>query len=95
MHMEFRQIYGSQESDFPQWMKWENLELLPPVLREVVSGKDGGELGGWIQLYRYLIDFSVVVLLCYLWMECWLLELRLKFYVFPLLLLPQLTSTIH
>ena len=52
MHMELKQTYGAEESDFPEWMKWKELELLPSVLREIISGKDGEELGGWIPLYR-------------------------------------------
>ncbi|EEF42006.1 conserved hypothetical protein [Ricinus communis] len=50
MHVEFRQFYGSEESD-PQWMRWEELELLPSELREVTLGKDGSELGAWFPLY--------------------------------------------
>ena len=52
MHMEFRQFYGPERSSFPQWMGWEELELLPSALREVVLGKDGTELGAWLPLYR-------------------------------------------
>lgn len=55
MHMEIRQLFGPEESSFPQWMKWEVLKLLPSSLRRLVLGKDGGELGGWMPLYRYLI----------------------------------------
>lgn len=51
-HMELRQIYGAEESDFPQWLKWKDLELLHSALRERILGKDGGELGGWMPLYR-------------------------------------------
>ncbi|KAF2307047.1 hypothetical protein GH714_024523 [Hevea brasiliensis] len=51
MHMEFRHFYGSEESDSPQWMKWEELELLPSFLREMAIGQDGSELGGWMPLY--------------------------------------------
>uniref|UniRef100_A0A2N9I2M8 Beta-Casp domain-containing protein n=1 Tax=Fagus sylvatica TaxID=28930 RepID=A0A2N9I2M8_FAGSY len=51
MHMEFRQFYGPEVSSFPQWMRWEELELLPSALREVVLGKDGAELGAWMPLY--------------------------------------------
>ncbi|KAL5543705.1 hypothetical protein UlMin_007489 [Ulmus minor] len=54
MHMEFRQFYGAEESGFPRWMKWENLERLPSMLKEIALGKDGGELGGWMPLYRSL-----------------------------------------
>ncbi|CAK7350106.1 unnamed protein product [Dovyalis caffra] len=50
MHSEFQQFYGS-ESNSPQWMNWEELELLPSALREVALGKDGMELGGWKPLY--------------------------------------------
>ena len=52
MHMEFRQFYGAKESDFPQWMKWDDLDRLPFALREIALGKDGGDLGGWLPLYR-------------------------------------------
>ncbi|KAJ7949326.1 Integrator complex subunit 9 [Quillaja saponaria] len=51
MHVEFRQFYGCEDSGFPQWLRHEELELLPPELREVVLGKDGTELGGWMPLY--------------------------------------------
>lgn len=51
MHMEFRQFYGREESGFPQWLKWEELEMLPSILREIAIGKDGMELGGWMPLY--------------------------------------------
>ncbi|KAA8519166.1 hypothetical protein F0562_013422 [Nyssa sinensis] len=51
MHMESRQFYGPEESGFPQWMKWEELEVLPSALKEIALGKDGTELGGWMPLY--------------------------------------------
>ncbi|KAF6138038.1 hypothetical protein GIB67_042943 [Kingdonia uniflora] len=51
MHAEFRQFYGPQDSDFPQWMKWEELESLHLVLRNIAMGEDGAELGGWQPLY--------------------------------------------
>ncbi|XP_065875635.1 uncharacterized protein [Euphorbia lathyris] len=51
MHMEYRQFYGSGESNYPKWMKWEELELLPSPIKEVALGKDGSELGGWMPLY--------------------------------------------
>lgn len=53
IHAEFRQFYGPEESDTPQWMNWEELQLLPFALRERVVGMDGVELGGWLELYRY------------------------------------------
>lgn len=52
MHLEIRQFFGPEESSFPQWMKWEDLTLLPSSLKNVALGKDGGELGGWLSLYR-------------------------------------------
>ncbi|KAK3018804.1 hypothetical protein RJ639_005042 [Escallonia herrerae] len=52
MHMEFRQFYGPEESGLLQWMKWEELEMLPLAFRERILGKDGSELGGWMPLYR-------------------------------------------
>lgn len=51
MHMEFRQFYGAEESNFPQWMRWQDVARLPSALKEIVSGKDGGKLGGWMPLY--------------------------------------------
>ncbi|XP_050375178.1 uncharacterized protein LOC126792754 [Argentina anserina] len=51
MHMEIRQLLGPEESSFPQWMKWEELKLLPSLLRDVALGKDGEELGSWMPLY--------------------------------------------
>lgn len=51
MHLEIRQFFGPDESSFPQWMKWEDLTLLPSSLKNVALGKDGGELGGWLSLY--------------------------------------------
>ncbi|XP_024041486.1 integrator complex subunit 9 homolog isoform X2 [Citrus clementina] len=51
MNMEYRQFYGAEESSGPQWMKWEELELLPSALRKIALGEDGSELGGWMPLY--------------------------------------------
>ncbi|GFQ06060.1 integrator complex subunit 9 [Phtheirospermum japonicum] len=51
MHMEFRQFYGPAESDAPQWMKWDELELMPLELRQLICGVDGTEFGGWMLLY--------------------------------------------
>ncbi|XP_038988747.1 integrator complex subunit 9 homolog isoform X3 [Phoenix dactylifera] len=51
MHAEFVQFYGPDERPgLPEWMKWEELEKLPPALREVVMGEDGEELGSWMPL---------------------------------------------
>ncbi|KAH1159561.1 hypothetical protein AAZX31_11G180000 [Glycine max] len=51
MHAEFRQFYGPGESNFPSWLRHEELEVLPSELRELILGKDGVELGGWMPLY--------------------------------------------
>ncbi|CAK9140265.1 unnamed protein product, partial [Ilex paraguariensis] len=51
MNMELRQFYGPDESGFPRWMKWDELEMLPLALKEIVVGKDGSELSGWMPLY--------------------------------------------
>lgn len=57
MHMEFRQFYGTAESDVPDWMKWDEIELIPLELRQVICGVDGTEFGGWMPLYRYNFFF--------------------------------------
>ncbi|KAA8524098.1 hypothetical protein F0562_010471 [Nyssa sinensis] len=51
MHMESKKFYGPKESGFPQWMKWEELEVLPSALKEMALGKDGIKLDGWMPLY--------------------------------------------
>ncbi|XP_074295756.1 uncharacterized protein LOC141623557 [Silene latifolia] len=33
------------------WMKWDELDKLPPPLKERILGKDGSELGAWFPLY--------------------------------------------
>uniref|UniRef100_A0A7N0T5Q8 Beta-Casp domain-containing protein n=2 Tax=Kalanchoe fedtschenkoi TaxID=63787 RepID=A0A7N0T5Q8_KALFE len=51
MHTEFKQIYGPGESEFPDWMRWENLEKLPSKLEEIAAGELGVELNAWMPLY--------------------------------------------
>ncbi|ESW32006.1 hypothetical protein PHAVU_002G285400 [Phaseolus vulgaris] len=51
MHVEFRHFYGPEESNFPSWLRQEELEILPSELREIILGKDGLEWGGWMPLY--------------------------------------------
>ncbi|XAR62520.1 hypothetical protein NMG60_11017305 [Bertholletia excelsa] len=51
MHTEFRQFYGAEESSFPQWMKWTELEVLPSTLKEIALGKDGSDIAAWMPLY--------------------------------------------
>ena len=38
-------------SSFPQWMRWEELELLPIALKEVVLRKHEAELGAFFFLF--------------------------------------------
>ncbi|KAK2450551.1 integrator complex subunit [Trifolium repens] len=35
MHVEFKQFYGPEESNFPPWLRQEELEILPSVLKEI------------------------------------------------------------
>ncbi|KAL7615730.1 hypothetical protein Lser_V15G04155 [Lactuca serriola] len=51
MHTEFKQLYGPQETNFLQLFNWEELEALPPSLKEIVLGKNGTHLGSWMPLY--------------------------------------------
>lgn len=51
MHKEFRQFYGPIEPDGPQWMKWDELEMLPSELRQILFGADGMKFGVWMPLY--------------------------------------------
>ncbi|KAL6981701.1 non-specific serine,threonine protein kinase [Sarracenia purpurea var. burkii] len=41
MNMDFRQFYGPRDSCFPEWMRWEELEMLPAALKERACGRDG------------------------------------------------------
>ncbi|XP_052193113.1 uncharacterized protein LOC127801764 [Diospyros lotus] len=51
MHTELRQFYGPEDCSFPQWMKWEQLEVLPSVLKERILAKDGSDISSWMPLY--------------------------------------------
>ncbi|XP_074276685.1 uncharacterized protein LOC141600360 [Silene latifolia] len=51
LHNEFKQFYGPQGSKCAHWMKWDELDKLPPPLKERILGKDGTELGAWFPLY--------------------------------------------
>ncbi|CAL0326246.1 unnamed protein product [Lupinus luteus] len=51
MHAELRHFYGPETSDFPPWLRQEELEMLPSVLREIICGREGVESGGWMPLY--------------------------------------------
>ncbi|KAK7356282.1 hypothetical protein VNO80_15550 [Phaseolus coccineus] len=59
MHVEFGHFYGPEEANFPSWLRQEELEILPSELREIILGKDGLELGGWMPLYRKLVAVPV------------------------------------
>ncbi|KAE9584806.1 putative KH-domain/beta-lactamase-domain protein, archaea [Lupinus albus] len=51
MHAELRQFYGAEKSGFPPWLRQEELDMLPSVLREIICGREGMESGGWMPLY--------------------------------------------
>ncbi|KAL6957383.1 non-specific serine,threonine protein kinase [Sarracenia purpurea var. burkii] len=51
MNMDFRQFYGPRDSCFPEWMRWEELEMLPAALKERVCGRDGSDISAWMPLY--------------------------------------------
>ncbi|KAJ0234083.1 Integrator complex subunit [Hirschfeldia incana] len=52
MHMEFRRLHGPPEdSSFPWWTKNLDGEDVPAVLKNVVFGENGDDLGSWMRLY--------------------------------------------
>ncbi|ESQ49281.1 hypothetical protein EUTSA_v10020176mg [Eutrema salsugineum] len=51
MHMEFRRFYGPDDSSFPWWTKNLDGEEVPALLKKVVFGESGDDLGSWIRLY--------------------------------------------
>ncbi|CAO2816206.1 unnamed protein product [Amaranthus hypochondriacus] len=51
MHRELRQFYGPVDAGSAQWMNWDELEKIPPSVQEMILGKDGTDLGGWLALY--------------------------------------------
>ena len=52
MHRELRQFYGPVDAGSAQWMNWDELEKIPRSVQEMILGKDGTELAGWLALYR-------------------------------------------
>lgn len=53
MHMEFRRLHGPPEdSSFPWWTKNLDGEDVPALLKNVVFGENGDDLGSWMRLYR-------------------------------------------
>ncbi|XP_072965852.1 uncharacterized protein [Typha angustifolia] len=52
MHAEFVRYHGPDDNvGLPEWMKWEELKILPLELRRIVMGEEGEELGSWMPLY--------------------------------------------
>ncbi|XP_057521916.1 uncharacterized protein LOC130801956 isoform X2 [Amaranthus tricolor] len=51
MHRELRQFYGPVDAGSAQWMNWDELEKIPRSVQEMILGKDGTELAGWLALY--------------------------------------------
>ncbi|XP_072998949.1 uncharacterized protein [Typha latifolia] len=52
MHAEFVRYHGPGDNvGLPEWMKWEELKILPLELRRIVMGEEGEELGSWMPLY--------------------------------------------
>lgn len=58
LHEEALQFYGpGEEFKYPEWMKWNELQKHPQVVRAIVMGNVAEELGSWFPLYRYLSRF--------------------------------------
>ncbi|CAN6894760.1 unnamed protein product [Brassica oleracea] len=51
MHMEFRRLHGPEDSSFPWWTKNLDGEEVPSVLKNLVFGENGDDLGSWMRLY--------------------------------------------
>ncbi|CAA7058728.1 unnamed protein product [Microthlaspi erraticum] len=51
MHMEFRRFHGPEDSRFPAWTKNLDGEQVPSLLKKVVFGEKGDDLGSWMRLY--------------------------------------------
>uniref|UniRef100_A0A0D3CM10 Beta-Casp domain-containing protein n=1 Tax=Brassica oleracea var. oleracea TaxID=109376 RepID=A0A0D3CM10_BRAOL len=51
MHMEFRRLHGPEDSSFPWWTKNLDGEQVPSVLKNLVFGESGDDLGSWMRLY--------------------------------------------
>lgn len=94
MHAEFRQLYGHEESDSPQWMKWEELDMLSSVIKDIVIGKDGTELGSWMPLYRYFVLVFVLVAITRYCVSC-ILNLPLSTQAYFRCLHPMISLSIY
>ncbi|XP_020887277.1 integrator complex subunit 9 isoform X2 [Arabidopsis lyrata subsp. lyrata] len=51
MHAEFRCFHGPDNSSFPGWIKNLDREQVPALLKKVVFGESGDDLGSWMRLY--------------------------------------------
>ncbi|XP_010464384.1 PREDICTED: integrator complex subunit 9-like isoform X2 [Camelina sativa] len=51
MHKEFRCFYGPGDSSYPGWIKDLDSEEVPALLKKVVFGESGDDLGSWMRLY--------------------------------------------
>jgi len=51
MHKEFRCFHGPDNSSFPGWIKNLDSEQVPALLKKVVFGESGDDLGSWMRLY--------------------------------------------
>ncbi|CAH2054628.1 unnamed protein product [Thlaspi arvense] len=51
MHMEFRRFHGPEDSRFPGWTRNLDGEQVPALLKNVVFGESGDDLGSWMRLY--------------------------------------------
>ncbi|EPS67339.1 hypothetical protein M569_07435 [Genlisea aurea] len=65
MHREFKHVYGHGGSSAPKWLKWDELDLLPEELKQIVLGQDGTKFGRWAPLYS-----AADVKACMLKVEC-------------------------
>lgn len=51
MQKEIKQYYGTNQSEYPRWMTWEEIKLLHPTVKNIAVGENGSDLGSWQPLY--------------------------------------------
>ncbi|KAI3830976.1 hypothetical protein MKX03_010274 [Papaver bracteatum] len=51
MQKEFKQYYGTNQSEYPRWMTWEEIKFLHPTVKNIAVGENGADLGSWQPLY--------------------------------------------
>ncbi|KAI3947883.1 hypothetical protein MKX01_034548 [Papaver californicum] len=51
MQKEFKQYYGTNQSEYCRWMTWEGIKLLHPTVKNIAVGENGADLGSWQPLY--------------------------------------------